>query len=186
MVCSGDKTKLLIVSLQAARAEKITPIEKVFRVNVCGENKCESTSEKLLGIVVNNQATWKNHLYGDSDNLGLLKQLSQRVGMLKRLRKFILQNKFKMALDGIFTSKLIYGITVWGGIWGLPGSLDETNRKSTSITKEDMRKLQVLQNSALRTQTGSRYDVPTATLLSKTGQLSVQLVIPLSPHFQTL
>ena len=78
-----------------------------------------------------------------------------------------------MALDGIFTSKLIYGITVWGGIWGLPGSLDETNRKSTSITKEYMRKLQVLQNSALRTQTGSRYDVPTATLLSKTGQLSV-------------
>ena len=35
MVCSGDKTKLLIVSTQAARAEKITPIEKVFRVNVC-------------------------------------------------------------------------------------------------------------------------------------------------------
>ena len=54
---------------------------------------------------------------------------------------------FKTILNGLFNIKLIYGIKVYGGIWVLPGVL---NVNSTSITKEKMRKLQVLQNTALR------------------------------------
>ena len=36
-----------------------------------------------------------------------------------------------------------------------------------------MRKIQVLQNSALRLATHSSYDTPMTTLLSKSGQLSI-------------
>ena len=53
-------------------------------------------------------------------------------------------NKFNQIVAGIFTSKLIYCITVWGGIWGLPDQ-NVINRRNTSITKNEMRKLQVLQ-----------------------------------------
>ena len=32
----------------------------------------ESKSEKLLGVVISNTATWHHHLHGDEDNAGLL------------------------------------------------------------------------------------------------------------------
>ena len=53
----------------------------------------ETTSEKLLGVVVNNKLTWKEHLYGDNENEGLITQLKKRVGTLKRLAKFMSTNK---------------------------------------------------------------------------------------------
>ena len=137
-----------------------------------GREKVETESEKLLGIVINNSCTWKNHLYGDADNKGLVTQLSQRVGIIRRLKKFLPTPKFKQIVNGIYYSKQIYCMTVFGGLWGLPGSMDEDNRNSIMITKEDMRKLQVLQNSVMRITTNSRYDVPTSELLRKCKQLS--------------
>ena len=44
----------------------------------------ETASEKLLGIVINNNLSWKKHLYGDKDN----PELKQRVGTLRRLSKY--------------------------------------------------------------------------------------------------
>ena len=35
----------------------------------------ETTSEKLLGVVVNKKHTWKENLYGDNKNEGLITQL---------------------------------------------------------------------------------------------------------------
>ena len=64
-----------------------------------------------------NQLTWKNHLYGDDDNIGVIKQLSQRIGMIKQTRKFVNDKVFRTILNGLLNSKLIYGITVYGGIY---------------------------------------------------------------------
>ena len=74
--------------------------------------KDESVSERLLGVLVNNSATFKNHILGDADNPGLVKQLATRVGMLKKLKKFLPPAKLMMVMDGIFGSKLAYGMTV--------------------------------------------------------------------------
>ena len=78
-------------------------------------------------------------------------------------------------MAGMFSSKLTYGITVWGRIWNIPGSLDEEalGRTSPSLTKDDLRKLQVLQNKCLRIVTNSDYKTPTSVLLDKTKLLSV-------------
>ena len=62
---------------------------------------------------------------------------------------------------------------MFGNLWGLPGSMDEDSRNSIMLTKEDLRKMQVLQNSVMRITTNSRYDTPTRELLSKSNQLSV-------------
>ena len=130
-----------------------------------------SRSEKLLGLVVNDTFTWKNHLYGDEDNLGLLKDLSKRAGMLKNLRKFLPNKKFKQVVSGIFTSKMIYCMSVWIGIWDIPGQLDVGNK--LSMNRNDMRRLQVLQNKVLRLETKLDRSVPTSTLLEKSESLSV-------------
>ena len=64
MVCSGDKTKLLILGTSASRANKLDRQEKSLKVQVSGNTTTESKSERLLGVVVNVNCTWKNHLYG--------------------------------------------------------------------------------------------------------------------------
>ena len=173
MICSSDKTKLLIVGTNANRTDKLSKRDLSLKVNVCGEVKKETTSEKLLGVVVNNTATFKHHFYGDEENAGLMTQLSTRVNMLKRLKKFLSTPRLKLVMEGMFSSKLIFGITVWGRVWDIPGSMDEESRTCPTMTKEDIRKLQVLHNKCLRLISNSDYQTPTATLLQRTGQLSV-------------
>ena len=147
----------------------------VKSVVVNGETNEELVSEKLLGIVVNHSCNWKNHLYGDTEHIWLLKELLQRVGMLRRLRYYIPNQKFRQIVNGVYTSKQVYWLTVFGGLWGLPGtSMDEDRRNNT---KEDMRKMQVLQNSDMRIMSRSKYETPTITLLKKTNQLSIHQLV---------
>ena len=71
-------------------------------MKVCG-NEVESTeSEKLLGLIVNNQLTWRDYLTGEkrrtpeSENLpGLFSQLSQRIGMLRKLVNIVPKERKK-------------------------------------------------------------------------------------------
>ena len=84
--------------------------------------------------------------------------------------------KFVIAVNSIFTSKLIYGITVWGGLWGLANQQNNP-RNHMSISKNNMRKLQILQNKTLRLISGLNYETPTKTLLEKCNQLSVHQMV---------
>ena len=74
-----------------------------------GDFKEESESEKLLGLVMNNTCTWKTLLYGNKENPGLVKQLSQRVGILKKLKTLMPRSK----LNEIYYSKQVYCLTVY-------------------------------------------------------------------------
>ena len=173
MIVSGDKTKLIVVGTKAARKNKLVDKDITLSCHVAGEATVETTSEKLLGVIVNNTATWHHHIHGDHEHQGLLKQLSSRVGMLKKLRRVMNPRKLKTIMEGLFTSKLIYCMTVWGRVWNIPGSMDEETRVSSSLTKDDLRRLQVLQNKCLRLISNSKYDTPTNILFQKTNLLSV-------------
>ena len=129
----------------------------------------ESPDEKLLGVIISNDLTWKTHLYGngltgDDKIIGLITQLSQRVGILSKLKKVMTTSQFKKACEGIFNSKLTYCLQVFGNVWGIT-NMDDNNRRFTAFTKEDNRRLQVLQNKVLRLKTGQRRDCPNAQLL---------------------
>ena len=84
----------------------------------------ETESEKLLGLVINGELTWKHYLYGEKwreekeDNYpGLIPKLVKRVGLLKHLRNKMNDKTFKMISNGIFNSLLLYCISVFGNIW---------------------------------------------------------------------
>ena len=47
-----------------------------MQINVDRKVIEESKPEKLLGVMLDNDLTWKTHLYGDQDNEGLIPQLS--------------------------------------------------------------------------------------------------------------
>jgi hypothetical protein len=77
-------------------------------IEVDGQRIEETASEKLLGMVVNNRLSWKEHLHGDQENPGLIRQLKQRVGTMRRLSKYMSKERLKMMVSGIFYLKLMY------------------------------------------------------------------------------
>ena len=147
-------------------------------IKVDGKDIEETDSEKLLGVVINNEMTWKNHLHGDTNNAGLIAQLSQRIGILKKLSRRMSKERLKVFASGIFYSKLQYCLPVFGNIFGLEKYRD-TNNKFSSFTKSDNKKLQVLQNSLNRMLTESDNNTPTEELLEKSDSLSIQQMIAL-------
>ena len=128
--------------------------------------------------------TWRDYFLGNEDSPGLLKNLSKRIGLLKKLRKYMPENKFKNIVAGTFTSKMIYCMTVWGGIWGLSNQRN-CERRSMAITKQEMKKLQTLQNKIMRLISGLEYGTSTKLLLEKTKMLSVHQMVVYHTACQT-
>ena len=104
MCVAGEKSKLLIIGTKRLRDMRLTdPIA----IMVDGKEVIETESEKLLGVIIGNSLTWKAHLYGETwrenaENApGLIPQLSQRVGILRRLSKFLSRERLKLFSHGI-------------------------------------------------------------------------------------
>ena len=71
MIVSADKTKLIYMGSKRNKENKI-PEDFNSNIKVDKKEICHSNSEKLLGIIINDFLTWQNHLYGDSENAGLI------------------------------------------------------------------------------------------------------------------
>ena len=110
---AGEKSKFMVFGTRKLRASKVTNEAKIV---VDGKEITETKSEKLLGVVINNELTWKNHLYGDNENDGLVQQLVKRIGMLKKLSTYTNKENIKYFADGLFYSKLSYCLPVFGNV----------------------------------------------------------------------
>ena len=92
--------------------------------------------------------------------------------MLKKVAPLMKRSQLKSAIEGVFNAKLIYGIQLFCNTWGIV-PMDETSRKYSAFTKDDLRRLQVLQNVTLRLQTKLNKYTPTDQLLNTSDALSV-------------
>ena len=99
--------------------------------------------------------TRHDHLYGEKwrpeeeNSQGLLPQLSSRLGILKKMSRYASRKNLRMLINGLFYSKLTYCLPLFMNTWGLDKYKDKGTRYF-SFTKEDIRKLQVLQNQVTR------------------------------------
>ena len=183
MCVAGDKSKLLIIGTKELKKRKLGNSLQTILV----DNKIvtETPSEKLLVIVLNNHLTWKEHLHGETwrpageNTQGLIPQLAQRVGILKRLSTITSSKRLRMIAAGLFYSKISYCLSLFVSTWGLD-TYRESGTRFSSFTKEDIRRLQVLQNKVARLLIGSKYtmkqkniNMSTEELLHKSGDLSV-------------
>ena len=141
-----------------------------MKIVVDNKEITETSSEKLLGVVVNNELTFKNHLYGDTDNEGLVQQLSRRIGMIKRMSRHMDRKNLSFFASGIFYSKLSYCLPLFGNVFGLEQYSDQ-NTKYQSYTVKDNNVLQVLQNNLNRVLLGIRNDTPKEVLLNESKSL---------------
>ena len=73
MACAGDKTKLVIIGTKQLRASKLNEQRKL-NIKVDGNDIEDTQSEKLLGLIVNNEMTWKDYLsiWREVENQGQL------------------------------------------------------------------------------------------------------------------
>ena len=165
MVCSGEKTKLLVLGTSQLRKTKLLGCK--ISVSVCGKTVEASRSEPLLGLIVNDEMCWAEYLDG------LFAKLSQRVGLLMKVSQLMPSRRFKIICQGLFYSKLLYCLQVFGNVWGI-GNNDLVTRRYTAFSKEHNRKLQTLQNKVLRMKTGLPPRTSTKTLIETSGDLSVQ------------
>ena len=103
MVCSGSKTKLLVIGTSQLRKSLLREDDNYIEINVCGSIVRDTQSERLLGLTVNNQLTWSDYLYGEKwrledNSVGLIPQLNQSVGLLTKLVHLIFPNKVQTHL----------------------------------------------------------------------------------------
>ena len=119
LVCSGSKTKLLIVGTKELRRSKLTNRDIQIQINVDGHVVKESESELLLGVIENNVMTWEHHLYGNTEHKGLIPKLSNRAKLIWKLSIMMPKKRLQMIAEGIFFSLLNYCIEIYGNIWGL-------------------------------------------------------------------
>ena len=110
LVCSGSKTKLLIVGTKEMRKSKLLNQNKTMSINVDGHNVTKTSSERLLGLIVNNTLTWEHHLHGNEDHRGLVPKLAQRAGIIRKLSFIMPEDRQKTIAEVIFFSLLNYCI----------------------------------------------------------------------------
>ena len=81
-----------------------------------------------MGIIFNNEMTFRHYLYGNDEHDGLIAQLKKRVGILYRLSKQMSPEKLKTFAMGLFYSKLSYCLPVFGHVFGLERYKDNNSR----------------------------------------------------------
>ena len=170
-----DKTKFMIIG--TSKLKKIRQ-DIDFRINIDNQHIAESQSEKVLGVVLNNEMLFRNHLYGNEDNDGLTTDQKRRVGIMHRLSKTMSNDKLKLLSHGIFYSKLNYCLPVFGTVFGLAKYKDKGTRYINFTTRYN-NNLQTLQNKLNRILTNSKMRTPTRELLENKGPFSVQQMIAL-------
>jgi len=125
-----------------------------------GEDRINSSdSEKLLGLTLSANLSWRGHVQE------LKKALHQRLFIIRRLRESLPKKQLIIVAEAIFNSKIRYGLTLFAHC--RVDDQDPTNGQMASIQK--------LQNDMMRTILGvTRSDhVSVNDLLERTGFTSV-------------
>ena len=158
---NDDKTHLMVMSTSQARARRKGTSKDSTKVVIRTPLKEiePSETEKLLGCWLHQDMKFKENILEHSESL--LRSLNTRIGALKILGTVANFKTRKMIGNGIFMSKLIYLIPLWGG-----------------SSKYLLNSLQKAQNRAARALTRLDWYTPAAVLLNQCGWLSVhQLVV---------
>ena len=106
----------------------------------------QSNQSKSLGLIIDENLSWKAHIHEIS------KKLSSGIGALKRVRPFVSKHTAIRIRKGLIEPHFDYCSAVWDG-----------------LTQQLSEKLQKLQNRAIRVITKSSYDTSSRFLLNSLG-----------------
>ena len=153
---NGDKTHLMLLGSDSARKHKLHA--NSFSLDTGQEIIKTTDCENLLGGYISQNLKWTNHILLNEKSL--VKQLGTRLNALRKISKFADFKTRKMLADGLFMSKLVYLIPLWGG-----------------CEKFLNKALQIIQNKAARSVTKLGIFTPVQLLLKQCGWLSVHQLV---------
>jgi hypothetical protein len=113
-----------------------------IKVHVNNKQINRVSSSKSLGLIIDENLTWKFHI--DS----ITKKVSAGIGALKRMRDLVTRETLIKVYHALIEPYFSYCAPVWDG-----------------LGKKQSERLQKLQNRAARVITCSSYDVPSSSLL---------------------
>ena len=151
---NDDKTHMLVMTTRQKR--------RLLNINIKIKTPTEEISpiksEKLLGIIIQEDLKWSDYIMNKEKSL--IRQLTSRLSALKLVAGVASFKVRLMIANGIFTSKLIFQISLWGGA-------------------EDylLNALQVQQNKCARFVTKRGIYTPVVELLRQCGWLSVRQLV---------
>ena len=153
LVINGDKTHLVVMGSRksAARRQEVS-------INADGHIITPSRTENLLGAVICEDMKWKEHLL--SSDRSLVLQLTSRVNGLSKVASRAPMATRLMIANGIFMSKLVYLIQLWG-----------------NSEKYLLKAIQIIQNRAARVITGKSWWTPIRRLLQECNWLSINQLV---------
>ena len=190
MVVAPTKTKLLLVSTkEMARRRALGTIE----VEVGGPRVTSTPSERLLGMTLEHHLSWTPHIRGETwrpsgDNEpGVVSKLTRKVTAVKRLMWSMSATQLRAYIEGTVNAVIQYCLPVYANSWGVGGG-GSTEGHMTLCTKDDMTRLQVLHNKALRCLVRRSEGTPwedlrymgTKILTEKTQMMSVNQMAAMS------
>ena len=127
-----QKSKFMLIGTDSIR--KKMDWEQV-RVKVEGENIERTSSEKLLGLTLNQNLSWSSHLHGTSDQEGLIVSMRKRIGMIKRISSMTTQNNLKILAEGIVLSKMRFRLPLYATVFETQ-IYKENNTRHRMFTRE--------------------------------------------------
>ena len=151
---NDEKTHLLIMSTR----QKLRVTDIKVKISAKNEVIKPIESEKLLGIIIQNDLKWSGYIQNNEKSL--LRQLNTRLNALKMISNVASFKVRLMVANGIFCSKLIFQICLWGG------------------TEEFLlSSLQVVQNKAARFITRRGVYSSVEEILRECGWLSIRQLV---------
>ena len=151
---NDDKTHLLVMT--TSQKQKLMNIE--VKIATSGEEIKQIRTEKLLGIHIQNDLKWTEYIQNNEKSL--IRQLNTRLNALKQISSVASFKTRLMIANGIFCSKLIFQISLWGG-----------------AADYLLSSLQIIQNKAARVVSKRDKYTPIVELLCQCGWLSVRQLV---------
>ena len=126
-------------------------MENRFTLRLNGKTIFESKKIKYLGIIMDDELTWKFHI------IELRKKLNRTIRMLFKIENIAPLRVLHSLYYALFHSHLSYGICVWG-----------------NATKEALQPLDIAQNKIVRILSNADYDAGTGSLYRNLGIMKVE------------
>ena len=160
LVANASKTSFVVLNLcKSDRDEaKINPL----KVKIGPTTVTQEHSAKLLGITFNDKQNWSTQINGHG---GVISSLNKRLFTIKRLKNHVNSKSLVKLVDGLFTSKINYGLQLYGKVRMF---------SSDKVTK-DLKSVQKVQNKMARFLNGKtlKDKIQTQQLLQNVNLLSV-------------
>ena len=96
-------------------------LPKKIQLNVNGEHLNESNYAKYLGVLIDNNLTWKQHIQHVNTNV------AKSIEILAKMRHFVPNDILRNIYNAFISPHINYGIINWGGAY--QNSPDPLNKK---------------------------------------------------------